>query len=567
MHFLNPAALYYLIGLGLFFLLHQLRQEKKEKVVPALFLWEDLPQNDEASPLHRRFKPDELFFLQLLILILLLLALLQPVLLVSRRQPGPLVLVIDCSASMLSTDLSPNRFQQAVAAGLNLLQENRARKTALVAARAVPEVLTTFTDDQQLLRRLLRDLTPKPEGADPQQALALASTLLGPSRGEIVFITDGAFPALDYQGTAPLQIIQVGQPVANLAINGLEARATGRPGEYQVLVKLNNFSPQVQTTQLQITAPEASLPPTALTFQPWEEKALFYNLTADQQTTWQFFLEGSDALTLDNQAALTVGREPGSVLLVGPGNFFLEQGLRALPQTTLTYQPQITPAEAAPYDLIIFDRTVPPPGIKGRSVLINTSYPEWERPVRIGWSSAPEQIWGETSHPLLRFVEPSNWRISSQLLLKLEERAVRPLASSPTGPVLLSVEEPGRQTVLFCFDLFASNLPLQASFPVLLSNLLLWAKPEPLESGRTNLLPAVESDLTPRSFTTPPLDRRPETATMPESRDLWPLFVLAALFFLTGEWFCYHRPSPKRAKEGAKRSQYSTSPSRSIYYS
>ncbi len=553
MHFLNPTALLYLIGLGFFFLLHRLWPEKKEKVVPALFLWEGLSQNDEASQLRQRFKPDVLFFLQLLTLVLLLFALLRPVRFLTGGRPGRMVVVIDCSASMLSTDLSPNRFQQAIAAGLQLLAENRAHQTALVAGQAVPEVLTTFTGDQQLLRRLLRDLAPKPEAADPQQALALASNLLGPSRGEIVFITDGAFPDPGYQGTAPLRVIRVGQPVANLAINGLEARATGRPGEYQVLVRLNNFSPQGQTAFLRIDGPEGAILRTALTFLPWEEKILFYNLTAGQQITWHFTLEGSDALALDNQASLTVGQAARSVLLVGPGNFFLERGLRALPATTLTCRPQVTPAEAAAYDLIIFDRTAPPPGVTGRILLINTAYPEWEKPESIASSPAPGQIWGETSHPLLRFVELSHWRIRNQLRFTLEGVTVHPLASSPAGPVLLSVEEPGRQTILFCFDLFASNLPLQASFPVFLANLLAWAKPESPASSQAVFLPAAESDLTPRSLATPPLpERPPETGVIPESRELWPFFVLAALIFLSAEWCFYHRPSFGRAKEGAK---------------
>jgi len=108
-HFLNPTALLYLIGLGFFFLLHRLWPEKKEKVVPALFLWEGLSQNDEASQLRQRFKPDVLFFLQLLTLVLLLFALLRPVRFLTGDRPGRMVVVIDCSASMLSTDLSPNR--------------------------------------------------------------------------------------------------------------------------------------------------------------------------------------------------------------------------------------------------------------------------------------------------------------------------------------------------------------------------------------------------------------------------------------------------------------------------
>ena len=195
--------------------------------------------------------------------------------------------------------------------------------------------------------------------------------------------------------------------------------------------------------------------------------------------------------------------------------------------------------------------TVLPPGITGRILLINTSYPEWERPMQIANSSAPGQIWGDPSHPLLRFVELSHWRISTQFHFALEEGTFRPLASSPAGPVILSVEEPTRQTVLFCFDLFASNLPLQASFPVFLSNLLAWAKPEP--PAAAPVLPAVESNLTPRSYSARALpDRRPETTVSPESRELWPFFVLLVLFFLSGEWFLYHRPSFRRAKEGVK---------------
>lgn len=531
-----------------------MRQGKKEKVVPSLLLWEGLGENDEAPRLRRRLKPDVLFFLQLLILILLLFALLQPVIPATLRQPDRLVLVIDCSASMLSTDLSPNRFQQAIKAGLNILQENSSREIALVAAQAVPEVLSAFTRDQQALRNCLRALTPKPEGVDPKQALELASSLLGPqNKGEIILVTDGAFPALDYPGAHPLRIIQAGQPAANLAINGLEARATGRPGEYQVLVRINNFSPQTQTTRLNIADPEATILRTALTFQPWEEKVLTYNLTTGAKTTWRFLLESNDSLAIDNQVTLPVGREPRQVLLVGPGNFFLERCLRALPDAVLTTKTQITPVVIAPYDLIIFDRILPPPGVNGNIVLINTYFPEWERPVSKHSYSAPGRIWGETAHPILRFVELGNWSLSKQLSFNLDNHDFISLASSPAGPILLTVEEPGRRTVLFCFDLFASNLPLQVSFPVLLANLLSWLAPEPSGGEPVNLLPAAESDLTPRYFTSSPATHQQnKIMTVPEGLELWPVCVLLILLLLMSEWGLYHRPSISAAKEAKK---------------
>ena len=97
MRFLFPPAFALLLALPLLLVPYLLRQRHQRRIVPALFLYQDI-----ASPARRRLwgrlKLSPLFLLQLLILLLLVVIAAQPVW--HSDTAGKMALVIDTSASM-----------------------------------------------------------------------------------------------------------------------------------------------------------------------------------------------------------------------------------------------------------------------------------------------------------------------------------------------------------------------------------------------------------------------------------------------------------------------------------
>ena len=170
------------------------------------------------------------------------------------------------------------------------------------------------------------------------------------------------------------------------------------------------------------------------------------------------------------------------VLLVSPGNLFLEKALRTDPQVILETK---TPGEytggMASSDVVVLDGTSPARIGPGRFVLVNStpgdvpieSLGTMEQPVVLDWVR---------THPVMRFVDLSKVAVEEAL-------RVRPLAAGKTllesvgGPLIFLLEEPQRKAVFVGFDLFKTDLPLRVAFPLILANSLRWLQPVGLEGS------------------------------------------------------------------------------------
>src|SRR3954471_1380346 len=119
MTFLQPAAFWLLGLIPLVVILHLLRAAAHRQLIPSAFLWRNLGRDPEVA---RRWRPPRLT----LILLLQILAIAAAAFcLASPRVTAPpgrhLVLVLDASGSMLATDDSPTRFDEAVRRARGLL--------------------------------------------------------------------------------------------------------------------------------------------------------------------------------------------------------------------------------------------------------------------------------------------------------------------------------------------------------------------------------------------------------------------------------------------------------------
>ena len=113
MSFLSPLSLLLATLAVPLLLLYFLKVRRRPQRVSSLLLWDSALRDREASAFFQRLQRDPLMLLQILALIALTLALARPAVTVMGYGAKRIVVVLDSSASMKATDLSPSRFAQA----------------------------------------------------------------------------------------------------------------------------------------------------------------------------------------------------------------------------------------------------------------------------------------------------------------------------------------------------------------------------------------------------------------------------------------------------------------------
>ncbi len=127
-------------------------------MVPSTYLWEQVQKDIEVSNPWQRLKKNLLLLLQLLAAVLLVIALTRPYLPVAQDSVRHLVVVLDCSASMAASDVSPSRFDEARrVAGKMADQLGPGDCMTLITMEEKPGILVSASRDRKEIKRLLQE--------------------------------------------------------------------------------------------------------------------------------------------------------------------------------------------------------------------------------------------------------------------------------------------------------------------------------------------------------------------------------------------------------------------------
>jgi hypothetical protein len=486
MTWLNPAAFAFVVSIPIIILLHSLRYRRRDVQVSTLFLWEQVMREAHGSLGLRRLVQNLPLLLQLLLALLLTAALANPALTQSVAQSKDIVLVLDVSASMRTQTSQETRFDAARRHALDVLRSlPSGRQMAVIAAGWQPRVVTFFTDETALLRQAITDLQPTEASGNMREAVLLAlSFTQGRKSQEVVVIGDGAYRHLDDLDLPRSRIrhIRVAGGAGNVGITRFAfRRIPDTPQQYEVLIAVKNFSREARQAPLNLTLRRRRLLERQLDLAPGQEEVVVAELKGSLQGVAQAEIEVEDALALDNRAYGVFSATAQTwVLVVGEGNYFLEQLLTSLPGVHVNIAPEVSP-ESLPQlleanHLLIFNGVQPPPLQRGNYWLINT-VPQDDRLLTQGRVAQPQVIDWKREHPLLRFVDLAELRIEEALVLKPQAGA-QSLVDGDGYSLMSLIEQPSLRIVTLGFDLMQSDLPLRVAFPVLLHNLLQWVSPD-----------------------------------------------------------------------------------------
>jgi len=492
MGFAEPLALLFTALYGVLVVFYLWERWRRQLPVPSLLLWEAVREDTLRA---RRFRPDVLFILQLIILTCLIIGLARPYL---RSDQGGAVggrhiFVLDTSASMEAREGRRSRFDEArAAASARLAHLDAADEVMVVSAGHAPEMLLNFTRDHDAVAQALAQAAPVDAGGDLAVALAFVDGARQRSDvpTEVEVFTDIPRSQLPAALRDQVTVFQVGESDDNLAIEALQV-FQGRFQDYRAArayVLVQNFSHREGHGFLTVRLQEQVVNRSGFTIAARDSKGFLINdFPGPGRVSAQ--LEVSDALAADD-AALGWIRPvtPVHVLVVSPKSPLLDD-LRALATAVPALQIEVVSPEAfsaapaRPADVVIFHRVVPerPPPVNALYIYPpadNALFPVLAEAANVevlDWNprhAALQPLRPLAALPLqhARVVTPPPW--SETLLSSRTLEREFPLA--------FAGEHDGRRVACITFDLEAERLLSSDNINVFLFflNLLGWLSPD-----------------------------------------------------------------------------------------
>ena len=540
MSLLAPLGLIALSVAGAIYLVHWLFGSRRTVRVPALFLWTDLPQASTGRSRRKRPPLTLLLLLQLLAAGLAAFALARPA--TSSDPPRHVALILDASASMQATDVSPTRFEVARTRALERLGSLRPTEdlvTVIGAGRDATLLASGSADD---VRGAIAAAQPGRSSAAIREALALASSQVAqtPERyGQIVLFTDGAFAQPDTVGplAAAVEIVATGGGAENQAVTSLVVRMDPTGRAQTAFVELTNQADHAVRVPLRLTADGAPLDERQVDLGAGAHVRLSIPLPADARTIAARLL-GRDALALDDSLETTApGGPPRDVLVLGRVSEGLRRALEATPYLRLRGE---TSAESPPPDLTVLQASLPAQLPPGPLLLLNPPSSSG-RLLGVGLGSGARV---QPSHPLLAGLDLASLQTETPSVGGVPGWA-RVVLGTSQGPLIMEGRLENRPVVALTFDPSISGLEKSLAFPLLVSNatsyLLAQSDPSSGSLAAAEPFDPAESDLMPRPLPTFGAVAQPTQVAGPGMAERWPWLVGIVLVVLALEWLVYAR--------------------------
>lgn len=607
MSFLSPLA-FALFALTLpLLLLYFLKVRRRERRVASLLLWSAEKRDREASALFQRLQRDPLILLQVLALAALATALARPSVTVTGHGARKVVVVLDTSASMKARDVSPSRFAHARGQALDLVGRlGEGAEVMVIAAGVQPRVVAPLSRDRGQALGAIRGVEAQDLPDRLGEAIRTARGLVaGDAAAEIYVFTDGARAPATREETSDSRIrwVGVGRGGRNVAVTNLSVRKTHYGAfDYQAFISLVNYTPEAQEFAFSLAIDDKPIAEKSVSLEPSVRRSVVVPFSHTGGGTVTARLRIDDDLASDNAAwAILPPPKKVDVLLVSPGNLFLEKVLRTDPQVQLeVLTPEQYEGGMGQADVVVIDSANVTRVGPGRFVFVNTV--PGDVPIEVlGRMERPAVMDWDRGHLVMRHVDFAKVTIEEAMRVR-PLAAGRPLVEVVGGPLMFALEEPDRKAIFIGFDLFRTDFPLRVAFPLILSNGLRWLHPSgdqastqfvagqavllavphgvstatvTTPSGRSvkapvtrgvvsfsettevgvyalatsrgdtkiavNLADAEESSLVPRPLPALPAGGPPAAEPVPVQRELWPIFIAVAVVLLLVEALFYWR--------------------------
>jgi hypothetical protein len=506
----NPTALMWLLLAVPVVIFYILKIRLKRVPVSTVIFWRQIFDEKKPRSLWQRLRHLLSLLVQLFLLAMLVLALTEPLGWWEAKNRRRVILILDNSASMKATDVTPNRWEKAKQEAHLVIKSLKFRdEMAIVTAGTQPRVACGLTGHQRTLRETLDAIPPTDGPSLITEAIATARRLtsqdVAEAESRVVIITDGTGDALAKFLAAEdkkpederlkLSIIRVGEKTSNVGITRFQVRrSTIDPIGYEIFAEVTNhtepdpLNPERPTADFRFSLllnGTRAIDVIPLKLKPGEvwTKTSQYTTAEGGLLTAKLTVKGEkddlpfeDALASDNTAsALLPSRDKLNVHLHTPsGNLFLQRVLEANSLVELTQSRKELPKDFPAKSIKVFYRDVPaklPPG----NILVvdpqaDTSL--WKLGNKLPQAIVTKQ---EKDSPYLLHVRLDNVILPDARQIAFTPEAGKPVAlasSLQNEPLISLIERPEGTVIVLTVDLDKSELPFRTAFPILVMNTL-----------------------------------------------------------------------------------------------
>ncbi len=270
-------------------ILYFLKLKRKPLQVPSTFLWHKSIEDLHVNSLLQWLRKNVLLLLQLLVVVVLIYGVMNFRFHGSTGQGKHYILLIDNSASMSASDITPNRLEWAKKEALKEIDAAGDDDFGMVIEfNAEASTVQSKTSDRELLRAAVRGIQPTQRSTRIDDALALAASLANPLRStdnvastpdapgsgltrryaevegtpaEVHLFSDGRFPDVDdfKLGNLKIHYHAAGLPdvqdVRNVGIVAANARRDENdPTKLAVFANVYNYCPFEVRCQVELEA-------------------------------------------------------------------------------------------------------------------------------------------------------------------------------------------------------------------------------------------------------------------------------------------------------------------------
>ncbi len=484
MNILAPANFAFAALIGAILLLYILRLKRRERIVSSTMLWPTALRDLQANAPWQKLRSSLLMWLQIAFIALCVLALVRPAIRVLGIGGQNMAIILDASASMQATDVSPTRFASAQSQALKLVANLSAGDSAtIISAGAQTRVLAAPTSDKNALVRAINNARAFDTSNNLNDAIQLASSLLQRKKGAQIYVfSDGSAPALQdaSTGSSNLQFIKIGTRNNNLAITALDARRGYSQGsQYQIFATVRNFSSREQTINLELSRDDNAVAVRPLTIAANGQQSQLFDDLNISAGLWSVRFEADDDLKSDNVAWTQIEAQRAiRVLVVTDGNLFLERALNVNPEVKLFETNLAGYANArskGDFDVVVCDGQIPPDGSPTNQLIFGVV--DADSPVvqadKKAIVSGPTVVDFDKKNPVTQFAPWSDVRFAQTLSVSLKPWA-QTLVDSERAPLVVAGTR-GAHRVVWCgFDLTQTDLPLRVAFPIFITNAVRW---------------------------------------------------------------------------------------------
>ncbi|KRT63411.1 MAG: hypothetical protein XU10_C0011G0023 [Chloroflexi bacterium CSP1-4] len=487
MPFLAPLALAGLAFIPLIVAFYLLRLRRTERTVSSTYLWQQLVRDLEANAPWQRLRRSLLLILQLLLVAVLVLAAARPFLERTAGLARDLVLVVDASASMGATDVFPDRLSAAKRAAIEALAGLPADgRVSIVAAGETARVVANEVTDRGRAADAIEGIRLSNASGDLGDALKLAGALAARARGaEVLVVTDDASRHVpEVRLAVPIRVLTVGRERRNQAIVALAVQTGAGGVKRSLFVSVANLDTQAATRRLQVLADGAPFTARDLFLDPLTRTEVVIDELPQGTAIVEARLTAvdgaagptgpADQLAADDAAwAIVPSDRLQRILLVGPGNVYLQNALSLLPSVELY---GVSGADYAKttglekFDLVVFDGFLPPT-LPDKPILAIAPPRSSALGTVTGTLTGPYIATPAPDEPLLHDVDLTRLHVATAQRLELPAWARTVIPGPKQVPLLYVGAREGLPTAVLAFDLHQSDLPLQIAWPILVANL------------------------------------------------------------------------------------------------